>query len=132
MNKTQQRNGQKAVSSPSPRKANSKSLRTTKVLILLIYLVKFMIPCFSIVSNWDLRKFFGKIRTKKRNCSTTTWILIICWRSTFKNIKITLLFVDFSKAFDSIQRGKMEKILLPHGCSKETVTAIMMLFKTCK
>ena len=29
-----------------------------------------------------------------------------------KNLQSTLLFVDFTKAFDSIHRGKMEQILL--------------------
>ena len=44
-----------------------------------------------------------------------------------KNLEATLLFVDFSKAFDSIKRGKMEQILLAYGLPKETVTAIMIL-----
>ena len=44
----------------------------------------------------------------------------------------TILFVDFSKAFDSIHRGKMEQILLAYGLPKETVTAIMMLYKNMK
>ena len=48
------------------------------------------------------------------------------------NCEATLLLVDFSKAFDSIHRGKMEQILLEYGLSKETITAIMMLYKTMK
>ena len=36
---------------------------------------------------------------------------------------------DFSKAFDSIHRRKMEQILLAYGLPKETATAIMMLYK---
>ena len=32
-----------------------------------------------------------------------------------KNLKATLLFVDFSKAFDSIHKGKMEQLLLTYG-----------------
>ena len=43
-----------------------------------------------------------------------------------------LLIVDFSKAFDSIHRGKMEQILLADGLPKETVAAIMMLYKNTK
>ena len=46
-----------------------------------------------------------------------------------KNLQASLLFVDFSKAFDSIHRGKMEKILLAYGIPTETVAAIMMLYK---
>ena len=32
-----------------------------------------------------------------------------------KNLKATVLFVDLSKAFDSIHREKMEQILLAYG-----------------
>ena len=46
-----------------------------------------------------------------------------------KNLEATILFVDFTKAFDSIHRGKMEQILLAFGLPKETVTAIMMLYR---
>ena len=49
-----------------------------------------------------------------------------------KNLKATLLFEDFSKAFDSIHRGKMEQILLTYDLSKETIAAIMMLYKNMK
>ena len=41
----------------------------------------------------------------------------------------TILFVDFPKAFDSIHRGKMDQILLAYSAPKETVAAIMMLYK---
>ena len=46
-----------------------------------------------------------------------------------RQIPATLLFVDFSKAFDSVHRGKMEKILLAYGIPKEIVTAIMILYR---
>ena len=46
--------------------------------------------------------------------------------------KATILFVDFTKASDSIHREKMEQILLVYGLPKETVTAIMMLYKNTK
>ena len=45
-----------------------------------------------------------------------------------KNLEATLLYVDFSKAFDSIHREKMEQILLVYDLPKETVAAIMMLY----
>ena len=44
-----------------------------------------------------------------------------------KTLEATLLFIDFSKAFDSIHRGKMEHMLLAYGLPKETVAAIMMI-----
>ena len=39
------------------------------------------------------------------------------------------VFVDFSKAFDSVHRGKLAEILKVYGIPKETVDAIMMLYK---
>ena len=49
-----------------------------------------------------------------------------------KNLQATLLFVDFTKAFDSIHRGKMEKILLAYSLPKETVAAITILYRNTK
>ena len=49
-----------------------------------------------------------------------------------KKLDATILFVNFSKAFDSIHRGKMEQILLAYGLPKETVTAIMVLYINTK
>ena len=43
-----------------------------------------------------------------------------------KSLKTTLLFVDFSKAFASIHRGKIEQIQLAYGL------AIMMPYKDMK
>ena len=49
-----------------------------------------------------------------------------------KSIQVTLLFVDFTKAIDSIHRGKMEQILLAYGLPKETVAAITILYRNTK
>ena len=49
-----------------------------------------------------------------------------------KILQATLLFVDFTKAFDSIHRGKMEQILLAYGLPKETVAAITILYRNTK
>ena len=49
-----------------------------------------------------------------------------------KNLLVTLLFVDFTKAFDSIHRGKLEQILLAYDLPKETVAAIMILYRNTK
>ena len=62
-------------------------------------------------------------------------ILTICWileGVPAKNLEASTLIVDFSKAFDSIDRRKMEQILLDYGLPKETVVAIMMLYKNTK
>ena len=49
-----------------------------------------------------------------------------------KSLQVTILFVDFTEAFDSIHRGKMEQILLAYGLPKEIVTAIMILYRNTK
>ena len=69
----------------------------------------------------------------RRNRSTTSQILTIrriLEGVRAKNLQATLLFVDFTKAFDS--RGKMEQILLAYGLPKETVAAIMILYRNTK
>ena len=70
----------------------------------------------------------------QRNRSTTSQILTIhrilgVWA---KNLQATISFVDFTKDFDSIHRGKMEQILLAYGLPKETVAAIMILYRNTK
>ena len=49
-----------------------------------------------------------------------------------KKLQATILFVDVTKAFDSIPRGKMEQILLAYGIPKETVAAITILYRNTK
>ena len=49
-----------------------------------------------------------------------------------KNLQATILFVDFTMAFDSIHRGKMEQILLAYGIPKETVSGITILYRNTK
>ena len=52
-------------------------------------------------------------------------ILMICWileDANPKNLDATISFVDFSKAFYSIHRGKMEQILLTYDLPKEMVS----------
>ena len=71
----------------------------------------------------------------RKNQSTTSQILTI--RSVLegvraKNLQATLLFVDFTEAFDSIHRRKIEQILLAYGLPKETVAAITILYRNTK
>ena len=71
----------------------------------------------------------------QRNRSTMSQILTIhriLEGVRAKNLEATILFVNFTKAFDSIHKGKMEQILLTCGLPKETVTAIMMLYTNTK
>ena len=68
----------------------------------------------------------------RRNRSTTSQILTIrriLEGVRAKNLQATLLFIDFTKAFDSIHRGKMEQILLAYSLPKETVAAITILYR---
>jgi len=43
-----------------------------------------------------------------------------------------MLFVDFSKAFDSVHREKVAKILKAYGVPTETINAIVSLCKNTK
>ena len=70
-----------------------------------------------------------------RNRSTTSQILTIhriLEGVRAKILQATILFVDFTKAFDSMHRGKMEQILLAYGLLKETIAAIMVLYRNTK
>ena len=44
----------------------------------------------------------------------------------------TILIIDFSKAFDSIHRGKMEEILNVYGIPDEIISAITITYKNTK
>ena len=71
----------------------------------------------------------------RRNRSTTSQILTIhriLEGVRAKNLQVTILFVNFTKAFDSIHRGKMEQILLAYGLPKETVAAITIFNRNTK
>ena len=71
----------------------------------------------------------------RRNRSSTSQILTIrriLEGMLAKNLQVTIQFVDFTKAFDSIHRGKMEQILLEYGLPKETVAAITILNRDTK
>ena len=70
----------------------------------------------------------------RRNRSMTSQILTIHLEGVWaKNLLVTLLFVDFTKAFDSILRGKMEQILLAYSLQKKkNVAAIPILYRKTK
>ena len=91
--------------------------------------------CFSTIFNLKSRKFLGKIRTVFGEINPQLHrfdYLLNHWGSKYKNLEATQLFIDFTKAFDSIHRGKMKQILLAYGVPKETATVIMMLYKNTK
>ena len=53
-------------------------------------------------------------------------------RYTCKNPSGHTIICRLRQTFDSIQRGKMEQILLAYGLPKETAAAIMMLYRNTK
>ena len=79
-----------------------------------------------------LRKNQNGFRRKRSTTSQILTIRRILEGIRAKNPQATLLFVDFTKAFDSIHRGKMEQILLAYGLPKETVTAKTILYRNTK
>ena len=83
-----------------------------------------------------IEKIFRKNQNGfQRNRSTTSQILTIRQIPDgvrAKNLDATIQFVIFSKAFDSIHRGKIEQILLACDLPKETIAAKMILFKNTK
>ena len=71
----------------------------------------------------------------RKNRSTTSQILTICRileGVCAKNLQATLLFIDSTKAFDSIHREKIEQILLAYSLPKETIAAITILYRNTK
>ena len=73
--KHKQRNLQKDASSPSLRKVTSDSLRVTETELLLLQLLRFIKPCFSIVSHMKPIEFLGN--SFRRNRSTPSPSLTI-------------------------------------------------------
>ena len=63
---------------------------------------------------------------------TLTSIAAKIYNALLRNRIEPKIFVDFTKAFDSIHRGKMEQILLAYGIPKETVAAITILYRNTK
>ena len=54
------------------------------------------------------------------------------WGWESQNLKAVLVFVDFSKAFDTIHRGKLAEIMVAYGIPQETVSVIMILYKNSR
>ena len=108
------------------------SPKTTEAQLLLLW---FIILYYSDTFNLKSRTFLGQIRTLFEELNPRLLDSVnpsIHRKNTGKNLEATLLFVGFSKAFNPIHRGKIEKILLSYSLPKETVTAIMMLYKNMK
>ena len=78
--------------------------------------------CYSTASNLKLRKFFWKNQVFSEKKIHEFWKFV-----EFQEfVQEISSFVNFSKAFDSTQRGKIEQIFLANGFPKETIVSIVM------
>ena len=95
-----------------------------------------LIHCL-IIQIWESKLWYKSWRDYGLFCIISSQAQILTIRRILegvraKNLQATLIFVDFTKAFDSIHRGKMEQILLAYGIPKETVAAITILYRNTK
>ena len=79
-----------------------------------------------------IRKYQNGFRRNRSTISQILTIRRILEGVSAKNLKETIIFVDISKAFDSIYRGKIEQILLAYGLSPKNVAVRIMLHKNTK
>ena len=83
-----------------------------------------------------IENILGENQNGFRRNRSMTWQMLTIRRILegvrAKNLQATILFVDFTKVFDFIHRGKMEQILLAYGLPKGTVAAIMVLHRNTK
>lgn len=67
--------------------------------------------------------------------STTSHILTlrrVLEGARMKNLPAAMVFIDFKKAFDSIHRGTLMKILLSYGIPKQLVDLVQQLYSNTK
>ena len=135
LNRTQYTDGQKAVSFLSPRKVTSELPRITGVTLTSITAKIYNTLLLNRIEP-EIEKIFWKNENDfRRNRSLTSKSLTIhriLEGVRAKDLEATLWFEDFSKAFDSIHRGRMGQIILAYGLPRETVAAIMMLCENTK
>ena len=121
---------------PFPKKADLRIVKNYWGIILISIVTKIYDALLHNCIELKIKKIFRKKQNGFcRNRSTTPQIWTIhriLEGVRAKNLDATVLFVDFSKAFASTHRGKMEQTLLTYSLPKETVTAIMMLYKNTK
>ena len=79
-----------------------------------------------------LRKNQNGFRTMRSTIGKMLTIRRILEGVKSKNLPATLLFIDFSKAFDSINREKMKDILIIYGIPTEIVNAILILYRNTR
>ena len=67
--------------------------------------------------------------TKGRRLEDNLFILKYCVESAYKNKEILcVVVIDFAKAFDSVDRGKMIETLMEYECDPEMIASIAQLY----
>ena len=79
-----------------------------------------------------LRKNQNGFRKKRSTTGQILTIRRIIEGVKDKNRPLTLLFIEFFKAFDTINREMMKIVLSKYGLPSETVNAIMILYKNTR
>ena len=70
---------------------------------------------------------------KHRGCvEQITAVRLLCDYAMYKKKKLYILFIDFSKAYDRVPRGKLIKYLMNLGCGKVMVKAIKAMYDCTK
>ena len=111
----------------------NKSVHTKKVwkhLLILIAFTFYNKSCISLIFSLLTLVWFLCLMVYQTSQFLTIRKILEAVRA--KNLQATLLFVDFTNAFNFIHRGKMEQILLVYGLSKQTLAAITILNKNTK
>lgn len=94
-------------------------------------LQRYAIQCCHI--NRIQPKIEAVLRSNQNSFSKNTFLTIRrITEVRAKDLEAVILFVDFSKAFDSVNQGKMIEIKKSYGILEETITATMMLYKNTK
>ena len=75
-----------------------------------------------------LRKNQNGFRAGRSTISQILCLRRIIEESNYANLDLALIFVDFSKAFDSIDRDNMSEILGLFGIPKVIIEAIKVLY----
>ena len=90
---------------------------------------------FATTENPKLRRYLGRTKMDFGGIDPQRhklWLSVEFLKVYVKKSRGNHIICQLRKAFDSILRGKMEQILLAYGLPKETVAAIMMIYRNTK
>ena len=70
---------------------------------------------------------------KGRSCVEQIFTLrMLCHYAVYKKVKLYVLFIDFSKAYDRVSRRKLIEVLRSRGCGNVMLKAIQAMYKCTK